>query len=180
MPHPAITAETYPHKPAIIMGASGEIVTYAELDERSNQAAQLFRAMGLKKGDHIGMMLVNCRQFLEICWGAQRAGLIFTPISTHLKRDETAYILENCGAKLFIASHALAAVAGEILALGNTIIENFYMVDGIADGYESWDDSVGLQPAERIADEANGVPMLYSSGTTGKPKGVFYARITMT
>ena len=173
MPHPAITAETYPHKPAIIMGASGEIVTYAELDERSNQAAQLFRAMGLKTGDHIGMMLVNCRQFLEICWGAQRAGLIFTPISTHLKRDETAYILENCGAKLFIVSHALAAVAGEILALGNTIIENFYMVDGIADGYESWDDSVALQPAERIADEANGVPMLYSSGTTGKPKGVF-------
>ncbi|MCR9186558.1 MAG: acyl-CoA synthetase [Halieaceae bacterium] len=173
MPHPAITAETYPHKPAIIMGATGEVVTYAELDERSNQAAQLFRSLGLKKGDHIGMMLVNCRQFLEICWGAQRAGLIFTPISTHLKRDETAYILENCGAKLFIASHALAAVAGEILALGTSRIKHYLMVDGILDGYESWDDSIGLQPAERIADEANGVPMLYSSGTTGKPKGVF-------
>ena len=173
MPHPAITAETYPHKPAIIMGATGEVVTYAELDERSNQAAQLFRSLGLKKGDHIGMMLVNCRQFLEICWGAQRAGLIFTPISTHLKRDETAYILENCGAKLFIASHSLAAVAGEILALGTSRIKHYLMVDGILDGYESWDDSIGLQPAERIADEANGVPMLYSSGTTGKPKGVF-------
>ncbi|HCD55169.1 MAG TPA: acyl-CoA synthetase, partial [Halieaceae bacterium] len=173
MPHPAITAETYPHKPAIIMGGSGEVVTYAELDERSNQAAQLFRSLGLKKGDHIGMMLVNCRQFLEICWGAQRAGLIFTPISTHLKRDETAYILENCGAKLFIASHSLAAVAGEILALGTSRIKHYLMVDGILDGYESWDDSIGLQPAERIADEANGVPMLYSSGTTGKPKGVF-------
>ena len=119
------------------------------------------------------MMLVNCRQFLEICWGAQRAGLIFTPISTHLKRDETAYILENCGAKLFIASHSLAAVAGEILALGTSRIKHYLMVDGILDGYESWDDSIGLQPAERIADEANGVPMLYSSGTTGKPKGVF-------
>tara|TARA_R110001599_G_scaffold69414_7_gene195559 strand:- start:42465 stop:43985 length:1521 start_codon:yes stop_codon:yes gene_type:complete len=155
------------------MGATGEVVTYAELDERSNQAAQLFRSLGLKKGDHIGMMLVNCRQFLEICWGAQRAGLIFTPISTHLKRDETAYILENCGAKLFIASHSLAAVAGEILALGTSRIKHYLMVDGILDGYESWDDSIGLQPAERIADEANGVPMLYSSGTTGKPKGVF-------
>ncbi|MEQ9396498.1 acyl-CoA synthetase [Haliea sp.] len=173
MPHPAITAETYPHKPAIIMGGSGEMVTYAELDERSSQAAQLFRSLGLKKGDHIGMMLLNCRQFLEICWGAQRAGLIFTPISTHLKRDETAYILENCGAKLFIASHGLAGVAEEVLTATDDTIRHFYMVDGIIDGFESWDDSAGLQPAERIADEANGVPMLYSSGTTGKPKGVF-------
>ncbi|PLW83083.1 acyl-CoA synthetase [Kineobactrum sediminis] len=173
MPHPAITAETYPHKPAIIMGGSGEVVTYSELDTRSNQAAQLFRSLGLQRGDHIAMMMQNCRQFLEICWGAQRAGLIFTPISTHLKRDETNYILQNCGAKLFIASHELAATAGEVMASGAAAVNHFYMVDGLADGFESWDDSAALQPEERIADEANGVPMLYSSGTTGKPKGVF-------
>ena len=104
MPHPSITAKTYPHKPAIIMGSTGEIVTYHDLDERSNQAAQLFRSLGLKSGDHIGMMLENNRQFLEIVWAAQRSGLIFTPISTHLKKSETAYILQNCGAKLFIGS----------------------------------------------------------------------------
>jgi fatty-acyl-CoA synthase len=97
MPHPSITAQTYPHKPAIIMGDSGEMVTYRQLDERSNQGAHLFRSLGLAAGDHIGIMMENNRQFLEICWAAQRSGLIYTPISTHLKRDESAYILENCG-----------------------------------------------------------------------------------
>ena len=95
MPHPSITAETYPNKPAIIMGSSGEMVTYRQLDERSNQGAQLFRSLGLQTGDHIGMMMENNRQFLEICWAAQRSGIVFTPISTHLKEDETAYILET-------------------------------------------------------------------------------------
>ncbi|MBE9538115.1 MAG: AMP-binding protein, partial [Proteobacteria bacterium] len=175
MPHPSITAETYPHKPAIIMAGSGEMVTYAQLDERSNQAAQLFRSLGLKKGDHIGMMLTNNRQFLEICWGAQRAGLIYTPISTHLMLDETAYILKNCGAKLFIACLPLAEVAEKVVAEGNIQIENFLMVEGIKPGFESWEEAVDAQPTTRIEDEANGMPMVYSSGTTGQPKGVFLA-----
>ena len=88
MPHPSITAETYPHKPAIIMGGTGEMVTYQQLDERSNQGAQLFRALGLKTGDHIGMMMENNRQFLEIVWAAQRSGLVFTPIGTHIDEED--------------------------------------------------------------------------------------------
>src|SRR5210317_1902717 len=126
MPHPSITAQTYPHKPAIIMGGSGEIVTYKQLDERSNQGAQLFRSLGLKAGDHIGMMLENTRQFLEIAWAAQRSGIIFTPISTHLKLSEASYILENCGAKLFIGSLHLADVAQEIIAVSPGKIANFF------------------------------------------------------
>ncbi|MCB1843325.1 MAG: AMP-binding protein, partial [Halioglobus sp.] len=174
MPHPSITAETYPHKPAIIMGGSGEMVTYRELDERSNQGAQLFRSLGLKAGDHIGMMLENNRHFLEIVWAAQRAGLVFTPVSTHLTRDETAYIMQNCRAKLFIGSHALARVA-EQLREGCEGIAHFYMVGGISPGFESWEEAVDAQPDTRIDDEGNGVPMLYSSGTTGQPKGVYVA-----
>ena len=172
MPHPSITAQTYPRKPAIIMGASGEMVTYAQLDERSNQGAQLFRALGLKSGDHIGMMVENNRQFMEIVWAAQRSGLVFTPISTHLKKSETAYILENCGSKLFIGSLALMEVARQVRD-ESPGVAHFYMVGGIAEGYESWEEAIDAQPKTRIADESNGVPMLYSSGTTGKPKGVF-------
>lgn len=174
MPHPSITAETYPHKPAFIMGESGEMVTFRQLDERSNQGAQLFRSLGLKAGDHIGWMIENSPRFPEILWAAQRAGLIFTPISTHLKKDETAYILQNCGAKLFIGSHALADVA-EALVAESTGVSHFYMVGGVAPGFESWEEAIDAQPAERIADESNGAPMLYSSGTTGKPKGIFQA-----
>lgn len=172
MPHPSVTAQTYPHKPAFIMGATGEVVTYGELDERSNRAAQLFRSLGLKAGDHIGLMLENNRQFTEIIWAAQRSGLIFTPISTHLRKEETAYILENCHAKLFIGSLKLSEVALELLS-EETGVEHYYMVGGIKPGFESWEEAVAEQPAEPIADEENGAPMLYSSGTTGKPKGIF-------
>ena len=172
MPHPSITAETYPHKPAIIMADSREMVTYQQLDERSNQGAQLFRSLGLKAGDHIGLMMENTRQFLEIAWAAQRSGIIYTPISTHLKKDETAYILRNCDARLFIASLKLAEVAEQVVHEVNAI-EHFLMVGGIKPGYESWEESVDLQPNTPIDDQSNGVPMLYSSGTTGQPKGIF-------
>ena len=171
MPHPSITAQTYPHKPAIIMGASGEMVTYRQLDQRSNQGAQLFRSLGLQAGDHIAMMMENNARFLEISWAAQRAGIIFTPIATHLKREEVSYILGNCGAKLFIGSHKLldAAIAAREDA---TTVAHYYMVGGIAEGFEPWEELVDVQPDSPIADEQNGVPMLYSSGTTGQPKGV--------
>ena len=176
MPHPSVTAQTYPHKPAIIMGESGEMVTFRQLDERSNQGAQLFRSLGLKTGDHIGLMMENNRQFMEIIWAAQRAGLVFTPISTHLKKEETAYILQNCGAKLFIGSLALAEVAEQVRSEAANV-EHFYMVGGIKPGFESWEEATDLQSTERINDESNGVPMLYSSGTTGQPKGVFVAAV---
>jgi fatty-acyl-CoA synthase len=172
MPHPSITANTHPDKPAIIMAGSGELVTYRELDERSNQGAQLFRSLGLGKGDHIALMLENCRQFLEICWAAQRSGIIFTPISTHLKARETRYILENCGARVFIGSEALAEVA-ERMVEEAADVQNFFMVGGLRPGFQSWEEAVGAQPAAPIADQANGAAMLYSSGTTGQPKGVF-------
>jgi long-chain acyl-CoA synthetase len=174
MPHPSITAQTYPHKPAIIMGDSGEMVSYRQLDERSNQGAQLLRSLGLQAGDHIAMMMENTRQFLEICWAAQRSGLIFTPISTHLKRDETAYILENCGARLFLGSLKLADIAEQILT-GVSEVQHFFMVGGIRPGFESWEEAIDLQPNTPISDQSYGMPMLYSSGTTGKPKGVFMA-----
>ncbi len=101
-----------------------------------------------------------------------RTGLIFTPISTHLKVDETAYILENCGAKLFVASAALDAVATQLR--GKVAgIERFYMVRGISDGFESWEEAVDVMPNLPVDDQFMGSPMLYSSGTTGKPKGIF-------
>ncbi len=172
MPHFSVTAKATPSKPAYIMANTGEVITYAELDSKSNQIAQLFRLCGLRKGDHIAMMLLNCSEFLQIATAAMRTGLIFTPISTHLKVDETAYILENCGAKLFVASAALDAVATQLR--GKVAgIERFYMVGGISDGFESWEEAVDVMPNLPVDDQFMGSPMLYSSGTTGKPKGIF-------
>ena len=171
MPHISATAATHPDKAAIIMANNGEVVTYRQLDERSNQGAQLLRSLGIQKGDHIGMMIENTRQFLEIVQAALRSGIIFTPISTHLKKEETQYILQNCNARLFIGSLQLAAVAEELIG-DIPGIEYFYMVNGTRPGFESWDEAVAQQPTTPIADESVGTPMLYSSGTTGQPKGV--------
>ncbi|MCX2981075.1 acyl-CoA synthetase [Halieaceae bacterium IMCC14734] len=171
MAHISVTAAENPERPAIIMGNSGEVVTYKQLDERSNQGAHLFRSLGLQNGDHIGMMVENCRQFLEIVQAALRSGIIFTPISTHLRSDETRYILDNCNAKLFIGSKKLATVAGELHG-ELPQIQHYFMLNGADAGFESWDEVTATMPTTPIADESMGTPMLYSSGTTGQPKGV--------
>jgi long-chain acyl-CoA synthetase len=102
--HPYIHAQGHPDKPAYIMAGSGETVTYRQLDQQSNRIAQLFRALGLTAGDHVALFLENNARFFEICWGAQRSGLIYTAISSRLTAAEADYIVSDCGAKLFITS----------------------------------------------------------------------------
>lgn len=171
MPHPAATAQEYPNRPAFIMGGTGEAVTYRQLDERSNQGARLFRALGLQAGDHICILMENNRQYLEIIWAAQRSGLIFTPISTHTSREEAVYILDNCNARLFIGSLASADIGEQVLC-EPCHVDHFYMVNGTRAGFMSWEEACAEQPVTPIADESNGVPLLYSAGITGMPKGV--------
>ncbi len=169
--HPSIHAKTQPNKAAYIMAATGETVTYRQLDEQSNRIAQLFRSLGLRPGDHIALFLENNPRFFEICWGAQRSGLIYTAISSRLTAAEVEYIVDDCGAKLFVTSVALADKAAEIAALMPGVAKR-YAIDGTIDGYDSWEEAIAVQPATRIADETAGHDMLYSSGTTGRPKGV--------
>ncbi len=169
--HPYIHAQNHPDKPAYIMAATGETVTYRQLDQQSNRIAQLFRSLGLKPGDHIALFLENNPRFFEICWGAQRSGLIYTPISSRLTAAEVDYIVTDCGARLFITSKYLADKAQELSTLLKGVT-NRYMIDGTIAGYESWEAAVARQPATPIADQTGGHDMLYSSGTTGRPKGV--------
>ena len=171
--HPSINARKTPDKPAIVMAASGETLTYRELDDRSNQGAQLFRKLGLANGDCIAIFMQNDIRFLEICWAAQRAGLYYTCISSRLTAGEAEYIVRDCGAKLLVVSHGLAEVARDLAPrLGDL---SLYMVGGKVPGYESYEDAASAQPAIPIADESAGADMLYSSGTTGRPKGVRHA-----
>ena len=173
MPHFSSYATETPDRPAYILANLAETVTYAELDRRSNQIAQLLRNSGIERGDHIAMMMKNCAEFLQVAQGALRAGVIFTPISTHLKQDETAYIITNCKAKLFIASASLAEVA-TAAAAASAGLSRCLSVGGDIAGFESLEGQLEQLPATPIADEFLGAPMLYSSGTTGKPKGVYW------
>lgn len=167
--YPGLRAKETPDKAAIVMAGSRETVTYRQLDEGSNRLAQYFRHLGLRRGDGIALFLENHPRFFEVCWAAQRSGLYYTAISSKLTAPEVEYIVNDCGARVFISSHALAAVAA---ALTIPAVESRLMLDGAVPGYAAYEDVVAAQPAEPIPDEEEGQDMLYSSGTTGRPKGV--------
>lgn len=169
--HPRDHAQTMPDKAAYIMASTGETVTYGELNDRSNQVAQLFRKYGLTRGDSIAIFMENNARFFEICWAAQRSGLYFTCISSRLTAGEVDYIVGDCGAKLFVTSAAMGPVVDELVALMPNA-KHRLMVGGTRPGYESYEELRDSMPAEPIADESAGADMLYSSGTTGRPKGV--------
>ena len=169
--HPHIHAKNNPDKPAFIMANSGEVVTYKELDERSNKIANLFRSKNLNSGDHIAIFMENNVRFTEILWAAQRSGLYYTPISSRLTASEVEYIIRDCEAKLIITSNALKHVVVELTNLINDIPDR-YIIDGEIDGWNSLEESLISMPSSPINDEIMGQDMLYSSGTTGKPKGI--------
>lgn len=169
--HPCNHAQTSPDKPAYIMASTGETVTYKQLDDRSNQVAQLFRSLGLKRGDAIAIFMENNASYMEICWAAQRSGLYFTCISSRLTAPEVEYIAGDCGAKLFVTSAAMGPVVDELVDMMPGV-KNRLMVGGTRAGYDAYEDKRNAMPAQRIADESAGTDMLYSSGTTGRPKGV--------
>ncbi len=171
MSHPSIHAQTTPDKIAYQMAKSGEAITYRELDSRSNQGAQLFRSLGLQKGDHIALLMENTPVFMEVCWAAQRSGLYYTAISRYLTADEIAYIVKDCGARVVITTpKCVEAVAPLITGAPG---EPIFYITGPAQGqFKSWDEALAAQPATPIADESAGYDMLYSSGTTGRPKGI--------
>jgi acyl-CoA synthetase (AMP-forming)/AMP-acid ligase II len=168
--YPGELARSIPDRIAYRMAASGETVTYRQLDERSNQGARLFRSLGLVPGDSIAFFMENHPRFFELCWAAQRSGLVYTAISSRLTAPEVEYILKDCGAKVFLTSHAKRDVAAELSGAVSGLER--YMVGGTAPGFESYEEAARALPTLPIDDEIEGVDMLYSSGTTGRPKGV--------
>jgi long-chain acyl-CoA synthetase len=168
--HPYLHARTTPDKPACIFPAAGEIITYRELDERSNQGAHLFRSLGLERGAVVAMCMENHPRYLEIAWATRRSGLYIVCISSKLTAPEAEYIVKDSGAQLFITSATMGAFADEIAATLSGV--KLYMVGGQRGAYSSWEAARDRMPATRIADESSGTDMLYSSGTTGRPKGV--------
>ena len=168
--HPFIHAQTHPDRAAYIMAGTGETVTYKQLDERSNQGAQLFRSLGLQTGDVIAIFMDNSPRYFELTWAAQRAGLYYTCISSKLTASEVEYIVRDCAAKVFIASATVGPVADDMPALIGDL--TLFMTGGAKAPYASFEAARDAMPTTPIADEAAGSDMLYSSGTTGRPKGV--------
>eukprot|EP00903_Cladosiphon_okamuranus_P003395 g3393.t1 len=169
--YPGKFAETTPDKPAVIMAESGKTLTYGELNDRSNQLAQLLHAEGLRPGDRFAMWAGNVLEYFVAIWAAQRSGLYFTAVNRFLSGEEGGFILSDSGAKAFVTTTRYQDVATEALTYAPDCKVNL-MVGGSSDVLRDFDDALAAYPAEPLAEEPLGSIMLYSSGTTGRPKGI--------
>jgi long-chain acyl-CoA synthetase len=166
-------AKLRPLQPAFIMASTGEAVTYRELDARANRLAHLFRKHGLKRLDHYSIFMENNNRYFEACAAGERSGLYYTCVNCYLTPGELAYILTNSESRILITSKAKLDVAREAIKECPKV-----ELCIVADGEDESERIVGLQaataglPATPIADEFLGTAMLYSSGTTGRPKGI--------
>ncbi|MGB2816711.1 MAG: acyl-CoA synthetase [Burkholderiaceae bacterium] len=156
---------------AFQMCETGESVTFGQLDARANQVAQVLRSCGVTRGAHVALLMKNHRRFIEACFGADRAGVYYTTISTRLMADEMAYIVRDCAAQVLVVSAELGEVIQQLRPLLPEGLRCF-AVGAPLPGFESWDAAVDAAAAAPIADPSQGLDMLYSSGTTGRPKGV--------
>ncbi len=168
---PGIYAATHPERAAVIT-SSGRVVTFADIEERSCRLAQALFAHGLRPGDHVAVLLPNDDRTHEVAFGLQRSGLYSTMVNTHLAAEEAAYIVVDCGARTLITSSALAPLATELMALTPAVELRLMVGDRAEEGHEPYDDFVSGFPGEPLTAEVEGSPMLYSSGTTGHPKGI--------
>ena len=171
--YPGPHAEARADQPAVIMAESGETITYRELEARSNRLAHLLRAVGLCRLDHYAIFMENHPRYIECCAAGERSGLYYTAINSFLTAGELAYIVNNSLSRVLITSEAKRDVALAALA-DCPAIELCLLVDGPGEGerVRNLDEATAEFPATPIADETLGAAMLYSSGTTGRPKGV--------
>ena len=173
--HPGQHAQATPDKAAAIHAGSGEVLTYADLDARSNRLAQLLWAEGLRRGDHVAVFLENNLRYFEVAWAALRSGLYLTTVNRYLTAPEAGYIVDDCGAQVLVSSRAVHEAASGIPERASGCLR-FLVVDGppegAADRFESYEAALANHAPEPLAEEPLGELMLYSSGTTGRPKGI--------
>ncbi|RIL05346.1 MAG: acyl-CoA synthetase [Proteobacteria bacterium] len=165
-------ASKHPDRAAVVYGNGEFVETYGELEERSRRLAHVFGSWGLGPGDCVAVLLANDDVFYDVFWACHRAGLYFTPVNWHLQRDEVEYIVDNCDAKAFVAHARFAEVAAGVAAKVPRLAVSA-SVGGSIPGFRALEEELASAPAdEPLGAELEGSVMLYSSGTTGRPKGV--------
>ncbi len=164
---------THPEKPCLIMAESGEVITYAEFEAHANQLAHLLADHGLKPLDHYAIFMENNACYLEACAAGERAGLYYTCINSYLTADEMAFIVNDSESQVLISSAARREVVLEALKQCPNVTLHL-IVDGGDNGNSALDyaQAIAKYPTTPIARERLGTAMLYSSGTTGRPKGI--------
>jgi long-chain acyl-CoA synthetase len=156
---------------ALALIAGDEVRTFAELDANANRLARAFRERGLVAGDAIALLAGNHAAFVETYYATQRAGLRLTPVNWHLTADEASYIVDDCEAKALVATNDVADVASSSFD-GAPACKIALVAGGDVDGFERMEDAIDAESGEPLPDPTAGSTMLYTSGTTGRPKGV--------
>lgn len=160
-----------PFKPAIVNATTGESLSYAELDARSNRFARFLFRQGLRRGDHIAVMMENNLRILDVVWAALRSGLHVTAVNRFLTPDEAVYVLSDCDARAVVSSFDMRLLAGQV-SERLPYCEHRLMTGGCIPGWDSYEDAIAGEPGTPLAEQWLGSTMLYSSGTTGRPKGI--------
>ena len=169
--YPGKWANEFPDKPAVINSATDEAFTYRELNERSNQMAQLMYDAGLRRGDHCAIFMENDIRYFEVIWAAFRSGLYITTVNQYLTSEEAAYIIDNSESEVVVTSARLLDVA-VTLPEQCPRVKRWLMPGGDPGVFEDYEAAIANYPTESLAEEPAGAVMLYSSGTTGRPKGI--------
>lgn len=169
--YPGAHVDRFPDKPAVILAETGETLTYRELEDNSVRLARHLHEAGLRKGDHLALLSGNDPKVYEVYWAALRSGLYITAVNRHLSPSEISYIVNDCGARALIASAGLREAAEKIVE-ETPGVEIRLAFGGGVEGYGSYEEALAGTSAEPLADQPRGADMLYSSGTTGRPKGI--------
>jgi long-chain acyl-CoA synthetase len=166
----AYHAQRQPHVHALITPFGDR--TFAELNQRANQLVRALRDAGIGAGDSVAVVIRNRPEFVEALVAADRSGIRFTPINYHLKGEEIGYIVDNCEAKAFIAEASLGTAPTEALR-GAPNVRLALSIGGEMEGFQPYDAVIDRFSGADIDDPTLGARMLYTSGTTGRPKGVY-------
>ncbi len=169
--YPGNFVATTPDKAAIVRPATGESLTYRQLDENSVRLAKYLRELGLKPGDHLALISDNDLRVMEVYWAALRSGLYITVVNWHLTASEAAYVVDDCGAKALVVS-ANAVNAVDLSAGAYPNVEHRLVYGGELSGFEDYQKALDRFDTAPLDDQPRGQDMLYSSGTTGRPKGI--------
>jgi acyl-CoA synthetase (AMP-forming)/AMP-acid ligase II len=175
LPFPSTWARRTPEQPAVIVTGTGDepaqVLSYAELEDRSVRCAHVLRAAGLTHGDHLAVLMENRAEVFEVVWAAFRSGMYVTVINTRLSPDEARYVINDSGSQALVVSGRTAELAAA-LREGTPGLRRLLVVDGPLPGYDDYRAALAAAPYTPLADEREGESMLYSSGTTGRPKGI--------
>ena len=176
MLRPDDQADRAPDSSAVTVPATGARMTYRTMVDQSKRLANVLRSRGLRPGDHVAIFMTNVPEYFEVVWAARRAGYFYTAINWHLTPGEVRYMLENSQSKAPIVPADLAEVA-EQAAVGLPRLNLRLLLGPSRPGWDDYAETVARAGTDPLGPELEGQAMLYSSGTTGRPKGIIHVKV---